>query len=184
MDEVRIVSAKTFVVSLPVRRPQLWAGLGAPPKGYVVLKLELSNGQIGWGESQPIPTWGGDDAARYGETPATTVTLIERVLIPALSDIDVSSFDQVHANMDAVLRGHPYAKAAIDVAIFDGVARGLNIPVYQLLGGRFRDKVAVAHSIGLMSAEAAALEARQVVADGISTLKIKIGVEPDRKSVV
>jgi len=180
MDEVRIVSAKTFIVSLPVRRPQLWAGLGAPPKGYVVLKLELSNGATGWGESQPIPTWGGDDATRYGETPATTVALIERILVPALADVDVSRFDQVHDKMDTVLRGYPYAKAAVDVAILDGVARGLNIPVYQLLGGRYRDTVAVAHSIGLMSAEAAALEATQVVADGISTLKIKIGVEPDR----
>ena len=180
MHEVRIVSAKTFIVSLPVRRPQLWAGLGAPPKGYVVLKLELSNGATGWGESQPIPTWGGDDATRYGETPATTVALIERILVPALADVDVSRFDKVHDKMDTVLRGYPYAKAAVDVAILDGVARGLNIPVYQLLGGRYRDKVAVAHSIGLMSAEAAALEASQVVADDISTLKIKIGVEPDR----
>jgi muconate cycloisomerase len=180
MDEVRIVSARTFIVSLPVRRPQLWAGLGTPPKGYVVLKLELSNGAVGWGESQPIPTWGGDDATRYGETPATTVALIERILVPALADVDVTRFDLVHAKMDAVLRGYPYAKAAIDVAILDGVARGLNIPVFQLLGGRFRDKVAVAHSIGLMSEGAAALEAKQVVADGITTLKIKIGVEPER----
>ena len=71
----------TFVVALPARRPHLWVGLDSPAgHGYVVTKVLLSDGSIGWGEAQPIRTWGGDNARRYGETPATAVTLPPQVL--------------------------------------------------------------------------------------------------------
>ena len=82
--------------------------------------------------------------------------------------------------MNRVVRGHPYAKAAIDVAVMDAVGHSLNVPVYQLLGGRVRDRIAVAHSIGLMEVDAAVDEAVRVVDEGVKTLKVKIGVEVER----
>jgi muconate cycloisomerase len=140
----------------------------------------LTDGSVGWGECQPIKTWGGDDASRYGEPPKTTVTIIEEHLAPALKDVDVRQFETVHAAMNRTIRGYPYAKAAVEVALFDAVARGIRVPVYQLLGGRFRDKVQLAHSIGLMEVDDAVAEAVQVVKEGITTLKVKIGVEVER----
>lgn len=72
----------------------------------------------------------------------------------------------------------------MEVAVIDAVARSLKVPVYQLLGGRFRDKIELAHSIGLMEIEDAVAEAEQVVKEGITTLKIKIGVEVERDVAV
>ena len=135
---------------------------------------------MGWGEAQAIKTWGGDDASRYGETPKTTVTIIQDYLVPALKEVDVRQFEAVHAAMNRTVRGYPYAKAAVEVSLMDAVARSFGVPVYQLLGGRFRDKVQLAHSIGLMEIEDAVAEAVQVVNEGITTLKIKIGVEVER----
>jgi muconate cycloisomerase len=181
VDALSIKSVETFVVSLPARRPHLWVGLTSPAgHGYLVVKLELTNGTIGWGEAQAIPTWGGDDASRYGETPATARHLIEEHLVPALRNVDLRQFENVHAAMNRVVRGHPYAKAAIDVAVMDAVGHSLNVPVYQLLGGRVRDRIAVAHSIGLMELDAAVDEAVRVVDEGVKTLKVKIGVEVER----
>lgn len=180
-DTLKIRSVETFVVSLPTRRPHLWVGLTAPAgRGYLIVRLELNNGVIGWGESQPIQTWGGDDASRYGETPETARHIIEGHLVPALQDVDVRQFERVHAAMNRMVRGHPYAKAAIDVAVMDAVGRSLNLPVYQLLGGRFRDRIAIAHSIGLMDVKAAVDESVRVVEEGVKTLKIKIGVDVER----
>lgn len=180
-DALSIKSVETFVVSLPARRPHLWVGLTSPAgHGYLVVKLELTNGTIGWGEAQAIPTWGGDDASRYGETPTTARHLIEEHLVPALRNVDLRQFENVHAAMNRVVRGHPYAKAAIDVAVMDAVGHSLNVPVYQLLGGRVRDRIPVAHSIGLMEADAAVDEAVRVVDEGVKTLKVKIGVEVER----
>ncbi|WBY00552.1 enolase C-terminal domain-like protein [Ramlibacter tataouinensis] len=172
---------ETFVVALPPRRPHLWVGLDSPAgNGYVVTKVLLSDGSVGWGEAQAIRTWGGDNARRYGETPATTVTLIHNCLKPALTGVDVRQVEVVHQKMNRALRGYPYAKAALEVAMLDALGHSFKVPVYQLLGGKVRDRIPLAHSIGLMDAEAAAREAADVVAEGIRTLKVKIGVDIER----
>jgi muconate cycloisomerase len=176
---------QTWIVALPARRPHLWVGLDSPAgNGYVVTKAQLSDGSTGWGEAQAIRTWGGDNARRYGETPATTVSLIENCLRPALSGVDVRQFEVVHQKMNRALRGYPYAKAAVEVALLDAVGHSFGLPVYQLLGGRVRDRIPLAHSIGRMEADLAAREAAQVVEEGIQTLKIKIGVELERDVAV
>lgn len=180
-DALRLSKLETYVVALPVRRVHRWVGLDSPiGSGYVVTRAQLSDGSVGWGEAQAIKTWGGDDASRYGETPKTTVTIIHDYLVPALKEVDVRQFEAIHAAMSRTVRGYPYAKAAVEVALIDAVARSFGVPVYQLLGGRFRDKVELAHSIGLMEIDDAVTEAVQVVKEGITTLKIKIGVEVER----
>lgn len=186
MDQaLHIERLETWVVALPARRPHLWVGLDSPAgNGYVVTKILLSDGSVGWGESQAIRTWGGDNARRYGETPATSIALIQNCLKPALAGVDVRQFEVVHQKMNRALRGYPYAKAAVEVAILDAVGHSLNLPVYQLLGGKVRDRIALAHSIGLMEADVAVREAVQVVEEGITTLKIKIGVELERDVAV
>jgi muconate cycloisomerase len=176
-----LASVETFVVTLPIRRPHLWVGLTTPiGRGYLVVKARLSDGSVGFGEAQPIQTWGGDDGARYGETPRTGIAVIEDCLVPGLKDLDLRGLETMHVAMNRAVRGHPYAKAALEVAILDAVGRSLGLPVYQLLGGKVRDRVALAHSIGLMEIPQAVAEAEQVVAEGIRTLKIKIGVEIER----
>ena len=74
-------------------------------------------------------------------------------------------------------RGYPYAKAAIDVAMHDAVGKLLGVPVYQLLGGLVRRAIPLAHSIGLMEIDVAVAEAQAVVDEGITTLKVKVGVD-------
>lgn len=180
-EKLTLAAVDTFVVSLPIRRPHLWVGLTSGiGQGYLIVRVRLSDGSTGWGEGQTIKTWGGDDGSRYGETPRTAISVIEDCLQPALNDVDVREFENLHAAMNRALRGHPYAKAALEVAILDAVGHSLGVPVYQLLGGRVRDRVALAHSIGLMEIPAAVAEAVQVVEEGIKTLKIKIGVDLER----
>ncbi|MBC7781218.1 MAG: mandelate racemase [Proteobacteria bacterium] len=180
-DALRLEKLDTFLVALPPRRVHRWVGLdSAIGAGYVVTRALLDDGSIGWGEAQPIKTWGGDDAARYGETPRATVVVIRDHLVPALKGVDVRQFEAVHAAMNRALRGYPYAKASVEVALIDAVARSIGVPVYQLLGGRFRDRVALAHSIGLMEIDDAVAESVKVIDEGITTLKIKIGVDIER----
>jgi L-alanine-DL-glutamate epimerase-like enolase superfamily enzyme len=185
VSSLRIRGGDVFLVALPIRRPHHWVGHTARiGEGYVVLRLELESGIVGWGEAQVIGTWGGDHGARYGETPRTTATVIAEVLIPAIAGQNATEIEQLHARMDRVLRGYPYAKAAIDVALHDAIGKIYGLPVYQLLGGKVRDGTALAHSIGLMDADSAAREAAEVVAEDITTIKVKIGVEVERDVAV
>ena len=185
MSSLKIRGGEVFLVALPIRRPHHWVGHTARiGEGYAVLRLELENGIIGWGEAQVIGTWGGDHGARYGETPKLTATVITEILLPAITGHNVTEIAQLHVRMDRVLRGYPYAKAAIDVALHDAIGKIYGVPVYQLLGGKVRDGTAIAHSIGIMDADAAAREAAEVIAEGVTTIKVKIGVETDRDIAV
>ena len=87
---------------------------------------------------------------------------------------------ELHARMDRSIKGYPYAKAAVEFAAYDLAGRQCGLPVHRLLGGAVRRRIPVTHSIGLIGAEEAEREVAQVAQEGIRTIKIKVGVDPDR----
>jgi muconate cycloisomerase len=179
---MRIVELELMLVGLPTRRPHRWAGLRGPIGRYVLVRVRGEDGAEGWGETPCLPDWGGAYMRYYGETPQTVRHVLADLVLPALRDVDVDVFDipRVHQVMDRVVKGHPYAKAALDIALHDLKGRALGVPVFDLLGGRVREWVAVGHSLGLMDVAAAADEARQVVGEGIRHIKVKGGPDPAR----
>jgi muconate cycloisomerase len=82
--------------------------------------------------------------------------------------------------MDKAVKGYPYCKAAIDAALYDVVGKKFAMPAYQLLGGLVRERVPIAHSLGLMEIDKAVDEAMQAKAEGVKTIKLKGGVEQKR----
>jgi muconate cycloisomerase len=116
----------------------------------------------------------------YGETPETTIHIVNDILAPALLGQDPCRIEAIHSLMDRAVKGYPYCKAAIDMALYDVVGKACNLPAFQLLGGCFRDRVPVAHSIGLMEIPKAVEEALKVKEEGIKTVKLKGGVETGR----
>src|SRR5262245_56065474 len=82
--------------------------------------------------------------------------------------------------MDKVVKGHPYAKAAVDIACYDAAGQTLGISVSALLGGRLRPGIEVAHSLGIMDLDRCYAEAEQAVAEGARTIKCKTGLDPER----
>jgi muconate cycloisomerase len=82
--------------------------------------------------------------------------------------------------MDKAIKGYPYCKAAIDAAIYDVVGKALKVPAYQLLGGLFRERIPIAHSLGLMEIEKAVEEALQAKSEGVKTIKLKCGIDQKR----
>jgi muconate cycloisomerase len=116
----------------------------------------------------------------YGETPETVKHIVESYLVPAVRDVDPAEIAVVHARMDKVVKGHPYAKAAVDIACYDAVGKAMGVPVWKLLGGRHRDGLEVTHSLGIMEVERCVAEAEQAVREGIRTIKCKTGLDPER----
>ena len=167
-------------VSLPTRREHRWAGLTESIGGYVLIRMTGDDGLVGWGEAPALKDWGGDHGRYYGETPGTTRHVVERYLAPAVAGCEAANIVELHARMDAVIKGYPYAKAALDLAAHDLAGRALGVPVSTLLGGRVRETVPITHSIGLLAIEEAVAECVQVVAEGIRTIKLKVGVDPAR----
>ncbi len=177
---MRISGIDCHLVNLPMRRPHRWTGLTASLGSYVLVCVKTEDGKRGWGEATVLAQWGGDFGRYYGETPATVMHVINELLWPVLADGNPSDHQLLYAQMNAAVRGHPYAKLAVDAAILDVVAQDAGVPVYELLGGRRRTKVPIAHSIGLMPVGEAVEEARAVVAEGMTTIKLKVGEDLGR----
>jgi muconate cycloisomerase len=175
-----IKTVETLLVQLPTRREHRWTGLTEPIGRYILVRLTDDAGRVGWGEAPALKDWGGEFGRYFGESPVITKTVIERYLAPAVLGVDLGDAATLHARMDAVIKGYPYAKAAVEFAFYDATGRWLGVPVHTLLGGRSRAAVPVTHSIGLIPVEQAAAEAAQVAAEGIRTIKIKVGVDPER----
>jgi len=177
---MKITRIETIPIRLPTRRVHQWASLTTPIGVYVIVKLKTDEGLVGLGEAPVLKDWGGDHMKYYGETPKTTVHIINDILAPALEGKDPSQIAALHTLMDQAIKGYPYCKAAIDMALYDVVGKGLKIPAYQLLGGCYRERVTIAHSIGLMEIDKAVEEALQVKDEGIKAIKLKGGQEPKR----
>jgi muconate cycloisomerase len=177
---MKITNIETIPIRLPTRRAHQWASLTTPIGVYVIVKLYTDQDLVGLGEAPVLKDWGGDYGKYFGETPQTTMHIINDLLAPALEGQDPRRFETIHALMDKAVKGYPYCKAAIDAALYDVVGKALSVPAYQLLGGLFRERIPIAHSLGLMETEKAVDEARHATAEGVKTIKLKGGLEPRR----
>jgi muconate cycloisomerase len=167
-------------VALPRRRDHKWTGATEGIGSYLLVKMTDSNGVTGWGEATALKDWAGEHGRYFGESVHTTRTVLERHLIPSIMGADPANIADLHARMDAMVKGYPYAKAALDLAAYDLAGKRLGCPSYMLLGGAFRNEIPITHSIGFIPLEEAEREVVQVVGEGIRTIKIKVGVDPDR----
>jgi len=180
MSDSPIAAIELHHVSLPTRREHKWTGLTEPIGGYVLIKMIDAAGNAGWGEAPALKDWGGEFGRYFGESPGTTIEIVTRYLAPAVTGCMPGEIGELHARMDRIVKGYPYAKAAVEFAAYDLAGRQWGLPVYRLLGGAVRRRIPVTHSIGLLGFEEAEREVAQVAREGIRTIKIKVGVDPDR----
>lgn len=175
---MKITGYEIYEVSLPTRRKHTWASSTSDVgQGYVILRLTTDCGIDGFGEATTMPEWGGDYGRYYGESAGTARVVIEQNIFPAIEGMDPFDIDLIHQQMDLAIRGHNYAKAAIDIALYDIMGKAVDKPVYQLLGGKYREAIPIAHSLGVvMDVEAAVEEAAAACAEGIKDIKMKGGL--------
>ena len=72
---------------------------------------------------------------------------LEQALAPAVIGEDPFRIAYLVKKMDRALDGVEEAKAGIEMALWDIVGKALNTPVYNLLGGKVRDRIPLSYSI-------------------------------------
>ena len=178
---MKVTNIQVIPIELPlVREHKMAYSRGERIGKFSLIKVETDEGISGWGEAPTEINWGGDYGSYYGESQKTTFHIIKDFLEPVLKEEDPFQLEIIHQKMDQSVRGYPYAKAAIEMALLDLTGKALEVPVFQLLFGLFRSEIPIQHSIGIMATEDAAREAALVVEEGIRTIKIKIGLDPAR----
>jgi muconate cycloisomerase len=178
---MKIAGMETLRVALPLRRPHRMAtGMETELGKYVIVKVTTDEGITGIGEAPALKEWGGDHGMYFGETAQTVAHVVKDVLCRALAGQDPFRIEHLHALMDRAIKGHFYAKAAVDFALYDIIGKALNTPAYNLLGGLYRDKIPLAHSIGIMPVKDGVEEVVKVLEEGIKTIKLKVGLDSER----
>ena len=170
-----------FEVVLPRRRPHSWAtSITQIGQGYVIVRITTDDGHVGYGEATVLPEWGGDFGCYYGESPSTVLSIIANHLFSILKDQSPFALEALMGQMNKVVKGHWYAKAAVEIALLDINGKALGQPVHNFIGGLVQTRIKLAHSLGLMDVKPAVEEAERAVSEGIQTIKIKGGLDPAR----
>lgn len=138
----------------------------------VLVRVTTSDGVIGYAECIPRP-------GIYGETLAGARAIIEGFLGPRVIGTRLTDL-QLLAGKLAALKANPAARASIELAALDALARTLELPAYRLLGGAVAE-VPCAAILAYGEADAVLAEARSLrESGGICTFKLKIGSSPVR----
>lgn len=178
---MKISSMEVLQVALPLRRPhRMAAGTQIALGQYVLVRVDTDEGIVGLGEAPALKEWGGDYGMYFGESAQTVMHMIKDNFSPVLAGQDPFRIEHIHTLMNRCAKGHFYAKAAVDFALYDIVGKALNTPVYNLLGGLCRERIPLAHSIGIMPVRDGVNEVLRAVDEGIKTIKLKIGLDPQR----
>jgi L-alanine-DL-glutamate epimerase-like enolase superfamily enzyme len=134
----------------------------------MLVRIESDTGFVGWGEAASAPTM-------TGETVAGMMAAVSHMTL-ALLGRAAGDFAGASAVMDAAMYGNTGAKAAIDIALHDLVARAGDRPLYDLFGAKARSRIPVLAVVGSTDEEADLLEAEERFAAGYRAFKIKVGI--------
>jgi L-alanine-DL-glutamate epimerase-like enolase superfamily enzyme len=140
--------------------------------GFGIVRVETDAGVTGIGEISMI--WNGDGSAYC--------PMVEELLGPAVEGLSPFQITRAAQRMDEAVqftRAANPAKAAVEMALHDIVGRALDVPVYELLGGRVRDSIVLSMSISIGDIPHMVDQARDYVARGFRGVKVKVGLDPD-----
>jgi len=149
--------------------------IGAP---HVYVRVTTNEGFQGWGEARPSHRWS------Y-ETIETVVSTIKNYFIPELKGLSIYDIEMIHRTMDAQIasgltRGQPIAKAAIDMAILDAIARANSQPLGHLWLANTHHSIDLSYLISVNNVEDAKEKAIIAKREGYRGVDVKIGIDPDQ----
>jgi cis-L-3-hydroxyproline dehydratase len=171
---MKITRILAYRVELPLHEGRYsWSGgKSVDVFDSTVVRIETDEGIVGHGETCPLgPTY----LPSYAEGVRAGIAKIA----PALIGLDPRDTTVLYRAMDKTLKGHPYAKAGIDVAAWDILGQASGQPIATLLGGRFGDDFHLYRAISLDAPEAMADRVAQYRSEGYHRFQLKVGSDVD-----
>ena len=137
-----------------------------------IVGVETDTGLVGYGEVCPLGPF-------YLPAYADGVRAGLRELGPHLLGKDPRELTKMNYLMDAALKGHPYVKSGIDIACWDILGQFAQMPVCELLGGRYGADVHLYRAISQETPELMAAKVAGYRAEGYRRFQLKVGGDPD-----
>jgi len=166
---MRISSLEIYHRALPIKgEPYRMALQTLTELDSTLVRITTDSGLEGWGESCPL-----GPAYQPEHMLGSRAALAE--MAPHLIGRNPLHIQQLNHLMNQALCGSLYAKAAIDMALWDLAGKAYGARVCDLLGGAAREQVPSYYAISLLSPDEAAALARQKQAEGFKRLQLKVG---------
>ncbi|WP_119696152.1 mandelate racemase/muconate lactonizing enzyme family protein [Microbacterium halotolerans] len=169
----RIAALRAHRVRLPLRHPFVTAVRRADALDTVLVSASDDEGRTGWGEV--ALSWRVTGTGAAGAEAAITGPLQD-----AVSGFELRDRDAWGAAAETALIGNAAVRAAVDCALWDLLAQHEGMPLHRLLSTG--SSAAVVTDMTLSAAREADVlaAAAEHVGDGFTTLKVKLGTDPDR----
>lgn len=161
---MKIEQIETSILEMPYKKPLITATNKFVVARGLLVKV-VGARAAGYGYSDLFP--------RTGETPESARYVVEGVIKPKILGRDLQDAVRLRVEIDRIIVGNPRAKAALDTALYDALAKNLRAPLYLLLGGRYRREVKVIKMVSVDEPEAMAQEAKRCAGEGMA-LKLKM----------
>jgi len=171
---VKISGIRAWQIDLPLREGRYtWSnGNFVEVFDSTVVAVDTDAGISGYAECCPL---GSAYLPAYAR--GVRAGLVE--IGPKVIGLDPRDLGVLNRHMDAVLRGHPYVKAAIDIACWDILGKAAGLPVYTLLGGAAQERVALYRAISQEAPEAMTAKIAGYRAEGYRKFQLKVGGDVD-----
>ncbi|MGE5277591.1 MAG: mandelate racemase/muconate lactonizing enzyme family protein [Acidobacteriota bacterium] len=164
---MRIAAVSSRVEDFGLTRPYTIAFQTADSVENVVARLETEEGLVGLGAASPEPRV-------TGETLEACVEALGPESLAWLVGRDARTLPALCRELSRRLPAAPAARAAVDMALHDLLARRLGVPVVEMLG-RAHDALPTSITIGIKGVEETLAEAGEYVGRGFRILKVKTG---------
>ena len=172
---MKITNLNVYQVDLPLKEGRYnWSNDNSVAVfDATIVEIETDAGICGYGESTPL-------GSAYLPAYAGGVRAGLREIAPKLIGRDPTELGVLNRAMDALLRGHPYVKAAVDNACWDILGRSAGMPVWRLLGGRQQRDLKLYRAISQEAPEIMAQKIDGYRKEGYTKFQLKVGGNPDQ----
>jgi L-alanine-DL-glutamate epimerase-like enolase superfamily enzyme len=172
---MKITAINVYQVDLPLKEGRYnWSNDNSVAVfDATVVEVETDAGITGYGESTPL-------GPAYLPAYAAGVRAGLREIAPKLIGVDPTDLHVLNRRMDALLRGHPYVKAALDNACWDILGQAAGMPVCKLLGGRQPGPLALYRAISQEAPDIMAAKIDGYRKEGYKKFQLKVGGNPDQ----
>src|SRR5207249_1938523 len=140
---------------------------------FLLVKIHTDGGLVGLGEVSCTARWSGEDQFTAGH-------FIDEYFSPLLIGEDPTDVEKLNAKLAAPVAGNQFTKSGVEMALWDLLGKSRGEPVYQLLGTRLREFVPTKWSVSGVAPDRAAEIARWAITQGFTTMKVKVGINPDK----
>lgn len=152
---------------------------GGAGRAAVLVEITAEDGTVGWGQSVPIAKWS-------DETLETATVALREYFAPALQGLTVATLDDIataHRALDAAIApgfstGMPIARAGLDIALHDLIARRAGVPVAALWGRKAEGRLTLSWTINVQQLDDVDGLVAAGRARGYRHFNIKVGPDP------